>query len=66
MTDAPARIVACPTCRKPVHWSPTNRYRPFCSQRCQMIDLGAWASEDYRIPENDVNVDAESSDEEQD
>ena len=66
MTDAPARIVACPNCRKPVHWSPTNRYRPFCSQRCQMIDLGAWASEDYRIPENDVNVDTEPSDEEQD
>ena len=65
MTDTPARIVACPTCRKPVHWSPTNRYRPFCSQRCQMIDLGAWASEDYRIPENDVNVDAEPSGDEQ-
>jgi uncharacterized protein len=62
MTDAPARIVACPTCRKPVHWSPTNRYRPFCSKRCQMIDLGAWASEDYRIPENDVNIDAKDED----
>ena len=53
MTDAPARIVACPTCRKPVHWSATNRFRPFCSQRCQMIDLGAWASEEYRIPEKE-------------
>jgi endogenous inhibitor of DNA gyrase (YacG/DUF329 family) len=30
-----------------------------------MIDLGAWASEDYRIPENDVNTDAEDSDDEQ-
>jgi uncharacterized protein len=65
MTDTPARIVACPTCRKPVHWSPTNRYRPFCSQRCQMIDLGAWASEDYRIPENDEDVDAEALDDEE-
>ena len=66
MTDTPARIVACPTCRKPVHWSPTNRYRPFCSKRCQTIDLGAWASEEYRIPENDLDPNAKASDEEQD
>ena len=31
-------------------WDPANRYRPFCSERCRIIDLGAWASESYRIP----------------
>jgi len=44
------RIVNCPQCGKPVPWTPESRYRPFCSQRCKMIDLGAWASEAYRVP----------------
>jgi endogenous inhibitor of DNA gyrase (YacG/DUF329 family) len=34
-----------------VEWSTSNRFRPFCSERCRMIDLGAWASEDYRVPD---------------
>ncbi len=42
--------VDCPTCKKSVEWSESNPYRPFCSDRCRLIDLGAWASEDYRIP----------------
>ena len=45
-----ARLVSCPQCGKPAVWDSTNRYRPFCSERCRMIDLGAWASENYRIP----------------
>ncbi|WP_227817979.1 DNA gyrase inhibitor YacG [Nitrogeniibacter aestuarii] len=44
------RIVKCPTCQKEVEWRPENRFRPFCSERCRQIDLGAWASESYRIP----------------
>ncbi len=44
------RQVSCPTCRKPVLWAPVNRWRPFCSKRCKMIDLGAWATERYRVP----------------
>ena len=44
--------IACPTCKKDVEWSEASPYRPFCSQRCQLIDLGAWASEEYRVPEN--------------
>ncbi len=47
--DSP-RIVKCPTCGKPVEWRAENRYRPFCSERCKKIDLGAWASEAYRVP----------------
>lgn len=49
MTD-PVRILPCPTCRKPVQWAPANKHRPFCSERCRMIDFGSWANETYRIP----------------
>ena len=42
------RIVPCPNCRKPVRWI-ASRYRPFCSERCRLIDLGEWAKERYRI-----------------
>ncbi len=38
----------CPTCRKPTSWE-GNAWKPFCSQRCQTQDLGAWASESYRL-----------------
>jgi len=44
--------IACPTCKKEVEWSAASPYRPFCSHRCQLIDLGAWASEEYKVPEN--------------
>lgn len=43
-------VVSCPTCSAQVEWSPANPYRPFCSQRCKQIDLGAWAEEKYTIP----------------
>jgi endogenous inhibitor of DNA gyrase (YacG/DUF329 family) len=41
--------VKCPTCGKLIEWSEQRRWRPFCSERCRMIDLGSWADEDYRI-----------------
>ncbi|WP_137720191.1 DNA gyrase inhibitor YacG [Methylobacillus flagellatus] len=50
MTSASIKRVACPQCGKDAIFSPENPYRPFCSQRCQQIDLGAWANEDFRIP----------------
>ncbi|MGP1924229.1 MAG: DNA gyrase inhibitor YacG [Arsenophonus sp. NEOnobi-MAG3] len=37
--------VKCPTCHKLVIWQKTSHYRPFCSKRCQLIDLGEWAAE---------------------
>ena len=43
------RLVACPQCAKLVAWDSKNKWRPFCSERCRLIDLGAWASESYRI-----------------
>jgi endogenous inhibitor of DNA gyrase (YacG/DUF329 family) len=51
------RKVRCPACGKQVEWLPQNTYRPFCSARCKGIDLGAWASESYRIAgaKNDPN-----------
>ncbi|MFW5823622.1 MAG: DNA gyrase inhibitor YacG [Marinobacter sp.] len=42
-------FVDCPTCKTSVEWTESNTHRPFCSDRCRLIDLGAWASEDYRI-----------------
>jgi hypothetical protein len=47
---APPRTVACPACGKPAAFEPWNPWRPFCSRRCRSVDLGAWASEEYRIP----------------
>jgi hypothetical protein len=46
-----ATVVKCPTCRRPVEWSAESVYRPFCSDRCRLIDLGAWFSEQHKIPE---------------
>ncbi|XTZ37696.1 DNA gyrase inhibitor YacG [Salmonella enterica] len=43
-------IVNCPTCGKNVVWNEKSTYRPFCSKRCQLIDLGEWAAEEKRIP----------------
>ena len=45
----------CPTCSKPVEWE-GNPYRPFCSERCKLIDLGKWVDEEYRVPGKQVAV----------
>ena len=44
------KTVPCPRCGTLAPYAPENPWRPFCSQRCKVIDLGAWANEDYRIP----------------
>lgn len=49
MTVMP-RVVFCPYCGKSVEWTAANAWRPFCSERCRRIDLGAWATEKYRVP----------------
>ena len=43
-------IVKCPVCGKDVELKETNVFRPFCSERCKQIDLGAWADEQYKVP----------------
>lgn len=58
-----ARRVACPSCGKPVDWTPDSAWRPFCSERCKLIDLGAWASERYRAPVVDDDEEADPSEE---
>lgn len=42
--------VQCPTCGAPVEWKAESTYRPFCCERCKLIDLGAWAAEEHAIP----------------
>jgi hypothetical protein len=47
-------VVACPQCGREVVWNKeVSPYRPFCSERCKLIDLGQWATESYSIPAND-------------
>ena len=50
------RTVSCPTCQRPVEWSPESPFRPFCSERCRLIDLGAWVSEQRGIPGDEVKA----------
>jgi endogenous inhibitor of DNA gyrase (YacG/DUF329 family) len=45
----PGPIVDCPICKRKTEFSPLNRWRPFCSERCKLIDMGAWASGSYAI-----------------
>lgn len=54
--------VQCPTCKKTIPWSADNPYRPFCSERCKLIDLGAWADGSYNIPGDPTDVPDENFD----
>lgn len=44
--------VNCPHCGEKTRFSPDNPWRPFCSERCRMVDLGEWFNEEKRIPDN--------------
>ncbi len=46
----PTKIVTCPRCGGISVYATSNRYRPFCSERCKQIDMGAWASEQFALP----------------
>ena len=48
------KIIKCPECGNDSEYSPKNEQRPFCSRRCQLLDLGAWASEDRKIAGQEV------------
>jgi endogenous inhibitor of DNA gyrase (YacG/DUF329 family) len=50
------RIVACPGCGTQIEWSSGNPYRPFCSERCKLIDFGQWATGAYRIPQQEADA----------
>ncbi|MCM2297306.1 DNA gyrase inhibitor YacG [Rhodoferax sp.] len=49
-TSIPVKIVTCPGCGGASVYAASNPYRPFCSERCKQIDLGAWASEQFAVP----------------
>jgi uncharacterized protein len=49
--------VPCPRCGQPAPFDPQNKWRPFCSERCKLIDLGLWASERYRVAGDDAKPD---------
>jgi uncharacterized protein len=55
--------VKCPTCRKETPWD-NNPHRPFCCDRCRLLDLGAWMQERYRIPAEQMEINLGDEDEE--
>jgi endogenous inhibitor of DNA gyrase (YacG/DUF329 family) len=50
------KTVSCPTCGKPVEWLQSEHWKPFCSERCKLIDLGAWIDECHRIPGDETDI----------
>ena len=58
----PRRSVRCPACGGPAWYDADNPWRPFCSERCRTHDLGAWASESYRVEAAATDPDAGSHD----
>ena len=50
-------VVSCPHCAEPVAWNASSPFRPFCSRRCRLIDLGEWFNEERRIAGEDVDAD---------
>ena len=54
--------VQCPTCGTTVEWSTEQRWRPFCSERCKLIDLGTWFDESNRIPEEGMPTSTDPDD----
>jgi uncharacterized protein len=56
------KLVPCPRCGSLSPFTPENKWRPFCSERCKIIDLGAWATESYRVPTEDQTPDDEKKD----
>ena len=55
--NAPLKRVRCPACGGQSIYDPSNPYRPFCGERCKNLDLGAWASERFTLPEQETNSD---------
>ncbi|MDR0250728.1 MAG: DNA gyrase inhibitor YacG [Burkholderiales bacterium] len=56
-TAYPTTTVACPQCGASVAWTSTSRWKPFCSERCKLLDLGAWANESYRVASTETTAD---------
>jgi hypothetical protein len=54
-------LVKCPTCGKKVEYS-GNEFRPFCSERCKLLDFGAWADEEFSLPSQTESLSEEDLD----
>ncbi len=54
-TSSKTIIVSCPTCQKTVIWCDKEVFKPFCSERCKLIDLGEWAAEKRVIPGQQIH-----------
>lgn len=55
-----ASTVKCPTCGRSVEWTDANPFRPFCSERCRLVDLGAWMTEQRSIPDETAGAPMET------
>ena len=55
-------IVKCPTCNKAVAWIAASKFRPFCSDRCRLLDLGEWADGNRSIPSDPEHDDVTEAD----
>ena len=55
-------MVKCPTCGRQTPYE-DNEYRPFCSERCKLLDFGAWADEEYTLPVEGVTASEEELEE---
>jgi uncharacterized protein len=58
-------VVKCPTCNRDLEWSSASPFRPFCSERCKLIDLGAWLTEERTIAGENAPASAEEENEAQ-
>ncbi len=54
-------LVKCPTCGKQVEYT-GNEFRPFCSERCKLLDFGAWADEEFALPAQTESLSEEDID----
>ncbi|MFZ8932614.1 MAG: DNA gyrase inhibitor YacG [Bacteriovoracaceae bacterium] len=58
------KIIKCPHCKKEFNYY-ESKFRPFCSERCKMVDLGHWFSEEYTIPVSSAEIDSQESDDDE-
>ena len=54
-------IVKCPSCKRETEYN-GNEFRPFCSERCKLLDFGAWADEEYALPTQETSLSEEDLD----
>ncbi len=54
-------IVKCPSCHRETEFT-GNKFRPFCSERCKLLDFGAWADEEFRLPTQETALSEEDLD----